>query len=68
MDILFIIDRLELKWFEFNNLVTNFWLIREMLYENKKVYVTTIDDLSLISGNPMAHCYEAFQKNAGSFF
>ena len=68
MDILFIIDRLELKWFEFNNLVTNFWLIREMLYENKKVYVTTIDGLSLISGKPMAHCYEAFEKNGNIFY
>ena len=39
MDILFIIDRLELKYFEFNNLVTNFWIIRELLQENKKVYI-----------------------------
>ena len=50
MDILFIIDRLELKYFEFNNLVTNFWIIRELLRENKNVYIATIDNLSLISG------------------
>ena len=29
--ILFIIDKIELKYFEFNNLVTNFWLIKEFL-------------------------------------
>ena len=39
MDILFIIDRLELKYFEFNNLVTNFWIIRELLRENKNVFI-----------------------------
>ena len=35
MDILFVIDRIELKYFEFNNLVTNFWMIRELLFEKK---------------------------------
>lgn len=68
MDILFIIDRLELKWFEFNNLVTNFWLIREMLYEQKNVYITTIDGLSLVGGKPVAHCYRTFEKNDNIFY
>ena len=56
MDILFIIDRLELKYFEFNNLVTNFWIIRELLKENKNVFITTIDNLSLVSGEAYTHC------------
>ena len=30
-NILFIIDDLEYKYFEFNKLATNFWLIREFL-------------------------------------
>ena len=68
MDILFIIDRLELKWFEFNNLVTNFWLIRELLYEHKNVYITTIDGLSLIGGKPMTHCYPVFEKSGNIFY
>jgi len=68
MDILFIIDRLELKWFEFNNLVTNFWLIRELIYEHKNVYITTIDGLSLIDGKPMTHCYSVFEKNGNIFY
>ena len=68
MDILFIIDRLELKYFEFNNLVTNFWLIREMLYENKNVYITTIDGLSLINGKAISHCYKTYEKNENIFY
>lgn len=67
MDILFIIDRLELKYFEFNNLVTNFWIIRELLRENKNVYIATIDNLSLISGEAFTHCYEAFEKTVTYF-
>ena len=68
MDILFIIDRLELKYFEFNNLVTNFWIIRELLRENKNVFITTIDNLSLISGEAFTHCYEAYEKEGNIFY
>lgn len=68
MDILFIIDRIELKYFEFNNLVTNFWLIRELLFENKNVWITTIDNLSLKAGVPYTHCYEAYEKNGNIFY
>lgn len=68
MDILFIIDRIELKYFEFNNLVTNFWLIRELLFENKNVWITTIDNLSLVSGIPYTHCYKAYEKNGNIFY
>ena len=31
MNMLFVIDKIELKYFEFNNLVTNFWIIKEFL-------------------------------------
>ena len=63
MDILFVIDRLELKYFEFNNLVTNFWLIRELLRNRNNVYITTIDFLTLISGRAFAHCFKTFEVN-----
>ena len=63
MDILFVIDRLELKYFEFNNLVTNFWLIRELLRNNNNVYITTIDYLSVISGKAYTHCFKSFEKD-----
>ena len=68
MDILFVIDRLELKYFEFNNLVTNFWMIREFLNENENVFITTIDKLNLNSGVAFAHCYEAYEKNGNIFY
>lgn len=68
MDTLFIIDRIELKYFEFNNLVTNFWLIRELLYENNNVYITTIDKLSLVDAEAYTHCYETYEKNGNIFF
>lgn len=68
MNILFIIDRIELKYFEFNNLVTNFWLIREMLNENNKVFITTIDKLSLVDAEAYTHCYEAYEKSGNIFY
>lgn len=68
MDILFVIDRLELKYFEFNNLVTNFWLIRELMYAGKKVCITTIDNLSLKSGCAYSRCFEVFEKDGNIFY
>lgn len=68
MDILFVIDRFELKYFEFNNLVTNFWIIRELLNENKNVFITTIDKLGMSKGIPFAHCYESYEKDGNIFY
>lgn len=68
MDILFVIDRLELKYFEFNNLVTNFWIIRELLNENKNVFITTIDKLGMSKGIPFVHCYESYEKDGNIFY
>ena len=68
MDILFVIDRLELKYFEFNNLVTNFWIIRELLNENKNVFITIIDKLGMSKGIPFAHCYESYEKDGNIFY
>lgn len=68
MDILFVIDRLELKYFEFNNLVTNFWIIRELLNENKNVFITTIDKLGMSKGISFAHCYESYEKDGNIFY
>jgi len=68
MDILFIIDRIELKYFEFNNLVTNFWLIREMLSENRNVYITTIDGLSLAGRKAYTYCYKVYEKEQNIFY
>lgn len=68
MNCLFIIDRVELKYFEFNNLVTNFWIIKELLSENIDVWVTTIDNLSLKSGVACTKAYKAFLKDENIFY
>lgn len=68
MDILFVIDRVELKYFEFNDLVTNFWLIRELIYNNAKVWITTIDNLSLKNGIAFAGCFEVSEQNGNIFY
>jgi glutathione synthase len=68
MNILFVIDRLELKYFEFNNLVTNFWLIRELLRNNCNILITTIDNLSLKNGVACAKCFETFEKDNNIYY
>lgn len=60
MKILFVIDRIELKYFEFNDLVTNFWLIKEFLLQKNDVFITTIDKLSLINGIATVSGFDAF--------
>ena len=68
MKILFVIDKLELKYFEFNNLVTNFWLIKGLLDRKNEVYITTIPNLSLKSDVPYAKCYETFVQENNIFY
>jgi len=46
-NILIVIDEIELKYFEFNKLVTNFWLIHEYLLQEKEVDITTKNKLFL---------------------
>lgn len=66
--ILFIIDKIELKYFEFNNLVTNFWLIKEFLNSNNEVYITTIQNLSLQGSKAYTNCYKAFCEQGNIFY
>ena len=68
MKILFVIDRIELKYFEFNNLVTNFWLIKEFLTRGNEVFITTIDKLSLKSGIAYSSGYESYEKDGNIFY
>ena len=60
--ILFVIDKIELKYFEFNNLVTNFWLIKELLEREQEVFITTIDKLSLQNAKAYCKCAKSFLK------
>ena len=68
MKILFVIDRLELKYFEFNNLVTNFWIIKSLLEKNNEVYISTIDMLKLKSAKAFCDCYKTFVKDNNIFY
>lgn len=66
--ILFIIDKIELKYFEFNKLVTNFWIIKEILERKNEVYITTIPNLSLRGDTAYAKCFETFLSDNNIFY
>jgi glutathione synthase len=68
MRILFVIDRIELKYFEFNNLVTNFWLIKSFLEKGHKVDISTIDMLKLKSSVAYSSYYETSLKDGNIFY
>ncbi len=61
--ILFIIDKIELKYFEFNNLVTNFWMIKEFLLRGNDVRIATVSGLLLRGKQSFVKCYESFLNN-----
>lgn len=65
---LVVIDRIELKYFEFNQLVTNFWMVKGLLENNVETYITTIDHLSLKKGKGYANCYKTYLKNDDIFY
>ncbi len=66
--ILFVIDKIELKYFEFNNLVTNFWMIKEFLERGCEVWITTIPQLYLSGTKAFAKCYENFVSENNIFY
>ncbi len=68
MKVLFVIDRMEFKWFEFNKLVTNFWIIKSMLEKSCEVWVTTIDKLSLTNQKAYAICHKTYTKDENIFY
>lgn len=68
MNILFIIDKIELKYFEFNNLVTNFWLVKEFLSRNNNVFISTNNRLYLKNAEPFSICFSAYQENGNIFY
>lgn len=72
MNILFVIDKIELKYFEFNNLVTNFWLIKELGSKSgvggNNIFITTNNRLYLKDSKAWAICYETYQKDENIFY
>lgn len=61
--VLFIIDKTELRYFEFNHLVTDFWLIWEFLNRGHEVFITTNERLSLVNSKAFALCSKSFIKD-----
>lgn len=55
---LIILDRIEIKYYEFNKLVTNFWFNKILLEMDYIVDICTIDNLSVIDFQPYANVYE----------
>lgn len=66
--ILFVIDDLELKYFEFNDLVTNFWLIKEFLERKWEVFITVKSGLMTESNQAKTLCSEAYLKDGNIFY
>ena len=66
--ILFVIDDLELKYFEFNDLVTNFWLIKEFLQRDFEVFITVKSSLMTESNIAYTNCFEAYLKDGNIFW
>jgi len=64
--IIFIIDKLELQYFEMNDLVTSFWLIKECNLRNWEVFITTLDRLSLKDNIPEAFAFKTKITGTGS--
>ncbi|MCQ2754290.1 MAG: hypothetical protein MJ231_04485 [bacterium] len=66
--ILFVIDKLELKYFEFNKLVTNFWLIKEFLNNKCDVWITINPNLHLRDDVAYATCFESYTDGSNIFY
>ncbi len=62
-NILIVIDDIEFKYFEFNKLVTNFWLIWEFLNRNYSVFICTKNKLFQKNDTPFCLCYKTFAEN-----
>lgn len=67
-NMLVVIDRIELKYFEFNKLVTNFWMVKGLLENSIETYITTIDNLSLKDGKGHAKCFKTYEKDSDIFY
>ena len=61
--VLIVIDRIELIYYEFNKLVTNFWFNKILLEMGCEVDICTIDNLSIANFRPMANCYSTKWEN-----
>lgn len=66
--ILFVIDELELKYFEFNDLVTDFWFIKEFLSRGYQIAITTKNRLFVENAKGKALIFETYLKDNNIFY
>ena len=66
--ILFVIDDVELKYFEWNDLVTDFWLIKEYLTRGDDVQIAVKSGLFVKNGNARGMTYGAFWRDNNLFY
>lgn len=66
--VLFVIDDLELKYFEFNDLVTNFWIIKELLQRGFEIFITVKNKLFTENDVAKTICYEVYLKDNNIFY
>ena len=60
LNVLFVIDDIEHKYFEFNDLVTNFWFIKELLERNYNVDICLKNGLWMDGEIPFVNKQKAF--------
>lgn len=66
--ILIIIDDIELKYFEFNDLVTDFWFIKEYLLKGYSVDIAIKSGLFIKENKGFVVCYKSFEKDGNIFY
>ncbi len=66
--ILFIIDDIELKYFEFNDLVTNFWFIKEFLKRDYRVSIALKRDLFIENSKACVMARSSYIKDEDIFY
>lgn len=68
LKIAFIIDEIEFKYFEFNKLITSFWLIKEINARGAQVFITTQKNIYLQNDKPAGVFHKTnLQKNHNGF-
>ena len=66
--ILFLIDDLELKYFEFNDLVTDFWFIKEFLKRDYTVDIAIKSDLFIENAKGAVYTRNTYINNENIFY
>ena len=67
-NILIIIDDIELKYFEFNDLITNFWFIKEFLKRNYNVSIALKRDLYIENAKAYVLNRKSYLKDENIFY